>query len=48
MFILANFVSAFAEILDYGLYYYMWIIIIRAWNIKDMPMAFINGRGFFQ
>jgi len=30
MFILANFVSAFAEILDYGLYYYMWIIIIRA------------------
>lgn len=30
MFILANFISALAKVLDYGLYYYMWIIIIRA------------------
>lgn len=30
MFILANFISALAKILDYGLTIYMWVIIARA------------------
>ncbi len=30
MFILANFVSALAKVIDYGLTIYMWVIIIRA------------------
>ncbi len=30
MFILANFISALAKIIDYGLTIYMWVIIARA------------------
>ncbi|MBI5042894.1 MAG: YggT family protein [Nitrospirae bacterium] len=30
MFILANFVSALAKVIDYGLTIYMWVIIARA------------------
>lgn len=30
MFILGNFLNAFAKILDMALYFFMWVIIIRA------------------
>ena len=30
MFILANFISALAKVIDYGLTIYMWVIIARA------------------